>query len=171
MRPGRTSSAAPAAPGRPPSARSALRVVVRPDGCRPGPLQCEDAYGLLRQLYRTGSLRNEADGFVLEGLARSRTGRSCASGGSTWTAEAIAPEDVTARRAGDDTVHRALDVSPATPVTFRRGDVVTFHVAGWRLEPGKHRLELEVDERNLGRVSLAIDDRVDAPPATLADER
>lgn len=126
---------------------------------------------LLRQLYRTGSLRNEADGFVLEAHNPLADGTIVRIGRISVDGQAIAPEDVTARRAGDDTVHRALDVSPATPVTFRRGDVVTFHVAGWRLEPGKHRLELEVDERNLGRVSLAIDDRVDAPPATLADER
>jgi hypothetical protein len=48
---------------------------------------------------------------------------------------------------------------------------VTFHVGGWRLEPGRHQLELEVDEVNLGRVSLAIEDRIELPIEASTDGR
>ncbi len=126
---------------------------------------------LLRQLYRTGSLRNEPDGFSLEAHNPLADGTLVRIGRIRVDGQAIAPDDVTARREGDTTVYRARDVSASAPVTFRRGDVVTFHVAGWRLEPGDHRLELEVDELNLGRVSLAIHDRVDAPIAAPAETR
>jgi hypothetical protein len=43
-------------------------------------------------------------------------------------------------------------------VTFRKGDVVTFHIAGHPLEPGRHRFEIEVFELNMGRLHLAFDD-------------
>jgi hypothetical protein len=126
---------------------------------------------MLRQLYRTGSLRNQPDGFSLEAHNPLADGTLVRIGRIRVDGQDIAPADVTARRDGDDAVYRALDVSPAAPVIFRRGDVVTFHVAGWQLEPGEHRLELEVDELNLGRVSLDIRDRLDAPIPTPADGR
>lgn len=118
---------------------------------------------LLRQLYVAGSLRNTVDGFSLQARNPLADGTLVRIGRISVDGQAIAPAEVTARRDGDVTVYRALDVSAASPVTFRRGDVVTFHVAGWQLEPGEHRLELEVDELNLGRVSLAIHDRVETP--------
>ena len=43
-------------------------------------------------------------------------------------------------------------------MTFRKGDVVTFHIAGHSLEPGKHRFEIEVFELNMGRLHLTFDD-------------
>jgi len=121
---------------------------------------------LLRQLYRSGSLRNELDGFSLQAHNPLGDGTLLRIGRIRVDGQDIDVQEVTARRDGDPVVYRALDVSPDNPVTFRRGDVVTFHVAGWQLEPGDHRLELEVDEVNLGRVSLAIEDRVEmAMPA------
>lgn len=126
---------------------------------------------LLRQLYRAGSLRNEPDGFSLQAHNPLGDGTLVRIGRIRVDGQDIDAEDVTARREGDPTVYRAVDVSPARPVTFRRGDVVTFHVAGWQLEPGGHRLELEVDEVNLGSVSLAIDDRVDAAIPAPAEGR
>lgn len=121
---------------------------------------------MLRQLYRQGSLRNEPDGFSLQAHNPLADGTLVRIGRISVDGQDIAPEEVTARRDGDPTVYRALDVSRSTPVTFRRGDVVTFHVAGWQLEPGEHSLELEVDEVNLGRVSLAIHDRLEASMET-----
>lgn len=127
---------------------------------------------LLRQLYVQGSLRNEPDGFSLRARNPLGDGTLVRIGAIRVDGQDIAPEEVTARRDGDTTTYRALDVSPATPVAFRRGDEVTFHVAGWQLEPGAHHLELEVDEVNLGRVSLGIDDRIDeVSPAVPADGR
>jgi hypothetical protein len=126
---------------------------------------------VLRQLYLTGSLRNEPDGFSLQAHNPLGDGTLLRIGRIRVDGQDIAGEDVTARRAGDPTIYRAPDVSPSSPVTFRRGDVVTFHVAGWQLEAGRHELELEVDERNLGRVSLTIQDVVDgmADAATRQD--
>lgn len=126
---------------------------------------------LLRQLYRSGSLRNEPDGFSLQAHNPLGDGTLVRIGRIRVDGQDIDAQDVTARREGDPAVYRALDVSPASPVTFRRGDVVTFHIAGWQLEPGEHRLELEVDEVNLGRVSLAIDDRVGLAASAPAEDR
>lgn len=126
---------------------------------------------LLRQLYRSGSLRNEPDGFSLQAHNPLADGTLMRIGPIRVDGQDIAPEEVSARREGDPNVYRASDVSPSSPVTFRRGDVVKFHVTGWQLEPGEHRLELEVDELNLGRVSLVIHDRIEVPIAAPADGR
>ena len=47
---------------------------------------------------------------------------------------------------------------------FSRGDVVTFHVAGHPLEPGRHRFDIEVFELNMGQLRLSFEDTL-APPA------
>jgi hypothetical protein len=119
---------------------------------------------LLRQLYVTGSLRNTSDGFALEARNPLGDGTIVRIGRIRVDGQDIEPADVTALRAGDPTTYRAVDVGPGAAVTFRRGDVVTFHVAGWELDPGEHELELEIDELNLGRLSLTIRDRVAVAP-------
>jgi len=48
--------------------------------------------------------------------------------------------------------------------SFRKGDVVTFHIAGHPLELGKHRFEIEVFELNMGRLHLAFDDTLSRRP-------
>ena len=126
---------------------------------------------LLRQLYRSGSLRNEPDGFSLQAHNPLGDGTLVRIGRIRVDGQDIDAHDVTARRDGDPAIYQALDVSPRSPVTFRRGDVVTFHVAGWQLEPGDHRLELEVEEVNLGRVSLAIEDRIETAIPAPAEGR
>jgi hypothetical protein len=45
-------------------------------------------------------------------------------------------------------------------VSFGRGDVVTFHIAGHQLTPGTHRFEVEVFELNLGSLTLALSDTI-----------
>ena len=126
---------------------------------------------LLRQLYVSGSLRNESGGFSLQARNPFGDGTLVRIGRIRVDGQDIAPEDVSATREGDATVYQGSQVSPTTPVVFRRGDVVTFRVAGWQLDPGDHQLELEVDEINLGRVSLAIEDRIDVPIPATADGR
>jgi hypothetical protein len=126
---------------------------------------------LLRQLYIQGSLRNEPGGFSLQARNPLGDGTLTRIGRISVDGQDIAAEDVSAIREGDPTIYRAADVTPQAPVTFRRGDVVTFHVTGWELEPGEHRLELEVDELNLGHVSLAIRDRIEVPIGAPADPR
>ena len=126
---------------------------------------------ILRQLYIQGSLRNEPGGFSLQARNPLGDGTLTRIGRIRVDGQDVAPEEVSAAREGDPTTYRAAEVSRASPVTFRRGDVVTFHVTGWQLEPGEHRLELEVDELNLGNVSLAIRDRVEVPIEAPADTR
>jgi hypothetical protein len=126
---------------------------------------------ILRQLYIQGSLRNEPGGFSLQARNPLGDGTLTRIGRIRVDGQDIAPEEVSAVREGDPTTYRAAEVSRASPVTFRRGDVVTFHVSGWQLEPGEHQLELDVDELNLGHVSLAIRDRIDMPIGTPADIR
>ena len=77
---------------------------------------------------------------------------------------AIDPAAITATRVGEDTVHRAADISRMAPVSFSRGDVVTFHISGYRLTPGKHHFEVEIFELNLGSVQLALKDNVGPAP-------
>ena len=126
---------------------------------------------LLRQLYVQGSLRNEPGGFSLQARNPLGDGTLVRNGRISVDGQGIAAEEVSARREGDPTTYRAVDVSPTSPVRFLRGDVVTFQVSGWQLEPGEHQLELEVDELNLGHVSLTIRDRVEAPIGAPADPR
>jgi hypothetical protein len=45
-------------------------------------------------------------------------------------------------------------------VAFRRGDVVTFRVAGRTLSPGEHAFEVELRVKDMGLVTLALKDRV-----------
>lgn len=126
---------------------------------------------VLRQLYVQGSLRNEEGGFSLQARNPLGDGTLVRIGRISVDGQGVAAEEVSARREGDPTTYHAVDVSPTSPVMFRRGDVVTFHVAGWQLEPGEHQLELEVDELDLGHVSLTIRDRVEAPIEAPADPR
>jgi hypothetical protein len=119
---------------------------------------------LVRQFYVTGSLQHEADGFSLQARNGMGDGTLVGIGAVVVDGTAIDPSAISATRAGDDTVHRAADVSRTSPVSFGRGDVVTFHVAGYRLSPGEHRFEVEVFERNMGSLQLALKDTVRPGP-------
>jgi hypothetical protein len=119
---------------------------------------------IVRQFYVAGSLRHEGDGFSLQ--ARNALGDGTLVGIRRITIDGqdIDPAVITARRSGDGQVHRAVDVSAQAPVSFQRGDSVTFHVAGHRLAPGSHRFEIDIVERNAGSLTLALSDTVrDAP--------
>ena len=115
---------------------------------------------LVRQFYVSGSLQHEGDGFRLQ--ARNGMGDGTLVGIGTVVVDGtpIDPAAISASREGDDAVHRAADVSRTNPVSFGKGDVVTFHIAGHQLSPGKHRFEVEVFELNLGSVQLSLKDTV-----------
>jgi hypothetical protein len=114
---------------------------------------------LVRQFYVAGSLQTEGDGFRLQ--ARNGIGDGTLVGIWKLTVDGtpIDLASVTATREGDDRVYRATDVSPTTPVSFRRNDVVTLHVAGFPLSPGDHRFEVELVEVNAGSLTLTLKDR------------
>ncbi len=120
---------------------------------------------LVRQFYVSGSLQHEGDGFRLQARNGMGDGTIVGIGSIVVDGTSIEPAVITATRAGDDTVHRAGDISRRAPVSFGRGDVVTFHISGYRLTPGKHRFEVEIFELNLGSVQLALKDSVGPAPA------
>jgi hypothetical protein len=115
---------------------------------------------LVRQFYVSGSLQAEGDGFRLQ--ARNGIGDGTLVGIGTISVDGVVvdPASVTATREGDDRVHRAVDVSRRAAVSFRRGEVVTFHVAGHALTPGEHRFEVEIVELNAGLLTLALTDTI-----------
>lgn len=118
---------------------------------------------LVRQFHVAGSLRSDGDGFSIQARNPLGDGTLVKIGRITVDEQAIDPQAITATREGDDVVHRAVDVSSRAPVTFRKGDVVTFHIAGYPLTPGRHRFEIEVFELNMGRLHLAFDDTLRPP--------
>lgn len=115
---------------------------------------------LVRQFYVGGSLLHEGDGFCLQARNALADGTLVGIRSIRVDGQLVEPAAITATRAGDAAVHRAADVSPLAPVAFRRGDVVTFHVAGHRLAPGEHRFEVEIVERDAGLLRLALSDVV-----------
>lgn len=117
---------------------------------------------LVRQFYVSGSLQPEGDGFRLQARNGMGDGTLVGIGRVSMDGQLIDPDVITATRAGDDEVHRASDVSRRSPVTFNRGDVVTFHVSGHPLAPGRHQFEVEIYEVNLGVLQLALKDTVRA---------
>ena len=115
---------------------------------------------LVRQFYVGGSLRPDGDGFRLQAHNGMGDGTLVGIGRVAMDGQTIDPASITASREGDDAVHRAADVSRRSPVSFRRGDVVTFHISGFALTPGEHHFEVEIYEVNLGPLQLALNDTV-----------
>ncbi len=118
---------------------------------------------LVRQFYVAGSLQHEGNGFRVQARNGMGDGTLIGVGEISIDGQLIDPASITATREGEDTVHRAADISRQAPVSFSRGDVVTFHIADHALAPGEHRFEVNVYEVNLGLVSLSIKDKVDVP--------
>lgn len=115
---------------------------------------------LVRQFYVSGSLQHEGDGFRLQARNGIGDGTLVGIGRISVDGSVVDPAAVTATRAGDGTIHRAVDVSRAAPVAFSRGEVVTFHVADHPLAPGEHRFEVEIFELNAGSLMLSLKDTV-----------
>jgi hypothetical protein len=115
---------------------------------------------IARQFYVTGSLRNEPTGFRLEAHNPMGDGVLVGVGRLAVDGMAIPPESVTATRTGSDEVYRAADVSQTNPIAVKRGDRVTFHVAGRQLTSGQHKLDVELFEVNIGQLRLSLSDRL-----------
>jgi hypothetical protein len=115
---------------------------------------------MVRQFYVGGSLQHEGDGFRLQARNGLADGTLVGIGRISVDGQLVDPAAISATRAGDDTIHRAADVTRQSPVSFRRGEVVTFHVAGHRLAPGEHRFEVELVELNAGLLTLGLKDSV-----------
>lgn len=115
---------------------------------------------IVRRFYVKGSLRNAEGGFRLEATNPLGDGMLVGIGRFSLDGEEIDPADVSAIRDGDADWTRGNQVSPTSPVGFHKGDRVTFHVDGRTLAPGRHRLEVEIIERDAGRLSLTLEDDI-----------
>jgi hypothetical protein len=115
---------------------------------------------IARQFYVAGSLQNTATGWELQAQNPMGEGTLVGVGKMRVDGRDIPAEHVTARRSGDAEPIRARDISRLRPVSVFKGDRVTLAVEGEPLASGQHRLEVELFELNLGRLSLAITDRV-----------
>lgn len=113
---------------------------------------------IARQFYISGSLRNNDDGFQLEAHNPLGNGTLIGVGRLRVDGRDIEPARVSARRPGDDTPIRATDVSTTNPIQVRQGDRVLLRVAGEPLAAGRHELEVELVEVNLGRLAFTISD-------------
>jgi hypothetical protein len=114
---------------------------------------------IARQFYVQGSLRNADGGWELKAQNPIGDGVLVGVGGISVDGHPIPPDAVSARRS-DGQVFKASDVSRFNPVRVAKGDNVTLHVDGTPLTAGQHKLEVELYEVNLGRLSFAIADRV-----------
>jgi hypothetical protein len=115
---------------------------------------------MVRQFYVGGSLRNDDAGFRLQARNPLADGRLVGVRRFAVDGAAIELSAVRANRQGEADWTSATDVSPTSPVLFRKGDVVTFHVAGPALEAGRHKLDLDLIERDAGLLSLSLSDTV-----------
>lgn len=114
---------------------------------------------LVGRFYVRGSLRNTASGFALEAYNEMGDGMLVGFGRVAVDGLEIDPGRITADRR-DGTSIAAGSISRMSPIAVRRGDSVTVHVAGERLSPGGHRLEVTIVERDLGVLEMAITDPV-----------
>lgn len=115
---------------------------------------------IARQFYVSGSLRNTDTGWELQAHNPMGDGTLVGVGKLRVDGNEIPVAAVTARRSGDVEPIRAADVSRQRPVSVFRGDKVTLAVEGAPLSGGEHRLDVELFELNLGRLSFSIRDRV-----------
>lgn len=114
---------------------------------------------IARQFYVHGSLHNNETGWELKAQNSISDGLLVGVGSMSVDGQSIDPDAVSARRA-DGEVIKASEVSRTNPVKIARGDHVTLHVEGPPLAPGAHKLEVELYEINLGRLSFSITDEV-----------
>jgi hydroxymethylglutaryl-CoA reductase (NADPH) len=115
---------------------------------------------LVRQFYVKGSLRNTDRGFELQARNPMGDGALVGVGRLAIDGKPIPADLVWALREGDASPLQASDVNRQRPIRVRKGDRVTLQVEGSRLEPGEHRLEVELDELNMGRLRFSVRDRL-----------
>lgn len=118
---------------------------------------------IARQFYVPGSLRNTPTGFQLEARNPMGDGTLVGVGRLRIDGSDIPADAVSAQKAdSDEQPMQASAVSPDQPVRVTKGDRVILRVEGEPLAPGEHRLEVELFELNLGRLSFSLTDEVAA---------
>jgi hypothetical protein len=115
---------------------------------------------LAKQFYVSGSLRNTDTGWELQAHNPMGDGTLVGVGKIKVDGNEIPVDAVSAQRTGEAEPIRATDVSRQRPVSVFRGDRVTLAVEGTPLSAGEHRLDVELYEINLGRLSFSIKDSI-----------
>ena len=115
---------------------------------------------IARQFYVARSLRNTESGWEIQAQNPMGDGTLVGVGYLKVDGREIPPENVTARRTGEQEPIRAQEISRQRPVSVFRGDRVTLEVAGEPLGTGEHKLEVELYELNMGRLAFSIVDQV-----------
>ncbi|MBA3850832.1 MAG: hypothetical protein H0X59_00485 [Chloroflexi bacterium] len=125
---------------------------------------------LVRRFYVSGSLRNTATGFQLQ--AHNEMGDGTLVGVTRVAVDGVTmdPAGITARHEGTGVVVRATDITRTAPVRVERGQRVTLQVTAQPLSPGRHELEVELLELNLGALQLGITESVAADEPVATDE-
>jgi hypothetical protein len=115
---------------------------------------------LARQFYVKGSLRNTEGGFQLEAHNPMGQGTLVGVGRIAVDGQTIEPGLVRAVRAGETEPIHAAEVSRERPIRVDKGDRVTLHISAAPLSPGDHRLDVELEEAGIGRLSFSVKDRL-----------
>ncbi|MEA3376830.1 MAG: hydroxymethylglutaryl-CoA reductase [Anaerolineae bacterium] len=114
---------------------------------------------VLKKLYVKGSLRREDEGFAfdLKNLIAPATITSLE--GLEVDGEQVDGSRVTIVPPSGNA--RPIErISSARPLNFPVGVVVTLHVSGETLEPGKHDLALRVNVKEIGWLDIPVSDRI-----------
>jgi hypothetical protein len=115
---------------------------------------------IARQFYVSGSLRNTETGWELQAHNPMGDGTLVGVGKLKVDGVDVPVDALSARRSGEAEPIRAADVSRQRPVSVFRGDRVTLAVEGPHLSVGEHRLDVELYELNMGRLSFSIKDKI-----------
>lgn len=115
---------------------------------------------LARQFYVKGSLRNTENGFRLEAHNPMGQGTLVGVGRIAVDGRVIELAKVSAVRAGESEPIRAAELSRERPIRVDKGDRVTLLVESEPLSAGDHRLEVELEEAGIGRLSFTVSDRL-----------
>jgi hypothetical protein len=112
---------------------------------------------MLKQLYQRGSLRNSYTGweFAMRNHLASATlvGLSLACDGAE-----IAPEALTVAQPALDRAVPVAGLSAGAPLPFPIQVPTIVYVTGPRLSPGSHALSIKADTREIGPVTITVQD-------------
>jgi hypothetical protein len=120
---------------------------------------------MARQFYVVGSLRNTPTGFSLEAHNPLGDGTLVGVGRVAIDGVEVPAEAISAAPSSGEPAINAASVSKTNPIRVRRGDRVTLHIAAPALAPGRHRLEVELHEINLGALRFSLTDDLSEEPA------
>lgn len=112
---------------------------------------------MLKQLYQRGSLRNTDTGW--EFAMRNHLASATLVGlGLTCDGAAISPAALTVAQPAQDRAVPAAALSADSPLQFPVQVPTIVRVTGSHLSPGSHTLSIIADTREIGPVTIAVQD-------------